>query len=117
MSTDDDMDKPVTKRELHEALGLWGGALEARLEAKLEAKLATKPDRADFEAFANAMNAKIDGWGEQLSTEIKQRHDALLDAMALIIGRIDAKYSDLPGRVANLEQRVGVLEAPRRRRR
>ena len=76
MSTDDDMDKPVTKRELHEALGLWGGALEARLEArleaKLEAKLATKPDRADFEAFANAMNAKIDSWGQQLSSEIKQ---------------------------------------------
>jgi hypothetical protein len=59
-NSEDEMDKPVTKRELHEALSTWGGALEAKLEAKLdklearlEAKLDQKPDRSELDRFVH----------------------------------------------------------------
>ena len=119
MNTDEDMDKPVTKRELHEALGLWAGALEARLEQKLEQKLEKLEHKLDakVEAFATTINAKIDGWGLQLSLELKQRTDAILEAMSAIIGRIDGKYADLPGRMEQAERRLDKLEVRRTRRR
>ena len=34
-----DMDAPVTRRELHEALGTWGGALKAELKTELKAEI------------------------------------------------------------------------------
>lgn len=92
---DDDMDKPVTKRELHEALEIWGGALEARLDAKIDSKL--------------------DAMGARLSAELAQHTNRILDTMYEVTGAIDEKYSDLPARVTRLEAKVFPPKRQRRR--
>jgi hypothetical protein len=92
---DDDMDKPVTKRELHEALEIWGGALEARLDAKIDSKL--------------------DAMGARLSAELAQHTNRILDTMYEVTGAIDETYSDLPARVTRLEAKVFPPKRQRRR--
>ena len=39
MTNEPDMEAPVTRRELHEALDIWGGALIARMDQRLEQRL------------------------------------------------------------------------------
>lgn len=115
-NTEDDMSKPVTKRELHEALELWGGALEARLEARLEAKFDSKlqamGDR--IETWGRSMSAEIQNWGRQLSAELQQHTNRILEETRKMVAGVDDKYRDLPGRVDALEAKV---LAPKRQRR
>jgi hypothetical protein len=115
---DDDMDKPVTKRELHEALEIWGGALEARIDAKLEAKLDAK--LGAFEARIDAkldakLDSKIEAMGARFSAELAQHTNRILDAVYEITGAVDEKYSDLPARVTRLEAKVFPPKRQRRR--
>lgn len=105
-NSDDDMDKPVTKRELHEALEIWGGALDARLEAKLDARLG---------AFEARVDAKIDAVGARLSSELAQHTNRILEEVHQIIGAVDEKYRDLPPRVTRLEAKVFPPKRQRRR--
>jgi hypothetical protein len=94
-NTEDDMDKPVTKRELHRALEVWGGALEARLEAKIK--------------------ANGDENRHQLSVELAQHTNRILEETQKMLGAYDEKYRDLPDRVDVLEK--AVLTPKRQRRR
>ena len=115
-NSNDDMDKPVTKRELYEALEVWGGALEARadaklgvLEARLETKLETKLD-LKLDAFRDEVRVQL----KHLSVELAQHANRIIDTMKEMVGVVDEKYNDLPGRVAVLEAKV---LPPRRQRR
>ncbi|HEY5928165.1 MAG TPA: hypothetical protein VIV11_41040 [Kofleriaceae bacterium] len=122
-----DMDKPVTKRELHEALDLWSGALEARLEARFETKFATKLEliewgqrlSAELQMWGHTLSAELkqhaDTWGHRLSAELTQHSNRVLDETRKIVSVVDEKYSDLPGRVAALE--TGAAPPPKRQRR
>lgn len=109
MPSDDEMDKPVTKREMHEALGIWGGALNARTDA-LEAKLDATAARLD-----SKIDSKIDAMGARLSAELAQHTNRILDAVYEITGAVDEKYSDLPPRVTRLEAKVFPPKRQRRR--
>ena len=100
-NSDDDMDKPVTKRELYEALELWGGALEARIGVTID-------------NCRSELRAEIQALGKWLSAEFAQHANRMLDTVKEITGAVDEKYNDLPGRVAVLEAKV---LPPRRQRR
>lgn len=102
-SSDDDMDKPVTKRELHEALEVWGGALEARIDARFDARI-------------SRLETKTEQSKDQLSAELAQHADRILEETRKMVGVIDQKYSDLLGRVDALEQSMPPPKRPRRRR-
>ena len=125
-NSEDDMDKPITKRELHQALEVWGGALEARLEARLATKLelaewgnrlsAELKQHADTwgHRLSSELTQHADTWGHRLSSELTQHSNRILDETRKIVGVVDEKYSDLPGRVAALE---AAAPSPKRQRR
>ena len=48
MNNEDDMNRPVTKRELHDALEVWGGALKSELH-DLESRMLVKSDLPGIE--------------------------------------------------------------------
>ena len=75
-NTEDDMDKPVTKRELHEALEVWGGALEARLDAKLENS-------------RKLLSAELVQSEKRLSAELAQHTNRILDTVKEIVAPVD----------------------------
>ena len=85
MSNEQDMDAPVTRRELREELA----ALESRLEQKLEQKLG---------AF------RI-----ELSAEFARHANAILEQCREWFVVIDDKYKALPGRVQKLDDTVQSL--------
>ncbi len=93
MSETLDMDAPVTRRELHEALEIWGGALEQRIIIAVKALLETQEAR--------------------LLEELRAQARGSVDRLSDRIGAIDDKYQDLPPRVARLEAKVF---APTRRK-
>ncbi len=124
---DDDMDKPVTRRELREILAdyptkrdlrealaeypkrveleAWGGALNAKIDtttARLDAKI-------------DALGARVDRLGVELSAELAQHTNRILDAVYAITGAVDEKYNDLPPRVLRLEAKVFPPKRQRRR--
>jgi hypothetical protein len=110
-NSDDDMDKPVTKRELHEALEVWGGALEARIDARFDARISR------LETKTEALSVEIRQSKDQLSAELAQHADRILEETRKMVGVFDQKYSDLPGRVDALEQSLPRELPPKRPRR
>jgi hypothetical protein len=96
-----DMDAPVTRRELHEALEIWGGALEQRLEQRIEQRIII------------AVKALLEAQEARLVEELRAQARGSVDRLSDRIGAIDDKYQDLPPRVARLEAKVF---APTRRK-
>jgi hypothetical protein len=97
MSETLDMDAPVTRRELHEALEIWGGALEQRIEQRI----------------VIAVKALLETQEARLLEELRAQARGSVDRLSDRIGAIDDKYQDLPPRVARLEAKVF---APTRRK-
>ena len=102
---EDDMDKPVTKRELYEVLEIWGGALEARIESRFDTKLDHLEARIE-----TRFDTKLDQWGNRLSAELAQHTNRILEETRSMIRVIDDKYEP---RVSKLE---ATVFAPKRRR-
>lgn len=104
MSESRDMDAPVTRRELHETLELWGGALEARLESRIVVSLERRIV-ALFEMFE-----------ARFMSELRSHVQGALEDVRGRVSAIDDKYKDLPARVGRLEAKVFPPRKPRRRR-
>ncbi len=97
------MDDPVTRRELHEALDLWAGAIISRMDAQFASHTAQMT--AQMTALIEASEARQLG-------ELARHVQASEERLRVYIGALDDKYKDLPPRVAALERKVF---APKRR--
>lgn len=100
MSNPRNMDEPVTRRELHEALDLWAGAILSQMSAQF----------AQADARFAAMEQRI---SQRLSEEMSRHIRASEENTRTLIAALDDKYRDLPPRVTRLETKVF---APKRRR-
>jgi hypothetical protein len=112
VSEPNDMDRPVTKRELIEVLNekLANYATKADLERAL-ARYATKEDlKLSLEAWGAVLEDRI---AKGLSLELKQHTKVILESLQGQVSASDDKYKDLPPRVKTLEAKVF---APKRRR-
>ena len=107
-----DMDAPVTRRELHETLDIWGGALIARIDAMVDAKF----DKKFEEKFEQKFSAKFNDLRALVLTlerSLIDRMEALLDPHRGVPERVKSlDEAELPARVSKLEARVF---APKRR--
>jgi hypothetical protein len=125
---DDDMDRPITRRELREELEqypkrteleAWGGALDAKIDAvdakvdALDAKVGAldRKFEAKFDLVIRTFNAKFD----EVFVELARHANRILDSVRDIAGAVDEKYNDLPARVARLETAVFPPKRQRRR--
>jgi hypothetical protein len=104
MSESSDMDAPVTRRELHEALELWGGAITAQLTAII---------REMLEASEQRTKATIAATEQSLLAELKHQTRGNTEDWSAKLTTVDDQYKDLPARVTRLEAKVF---APKRRR-
>jgi hypothetical protein len=108
MTEPPNMDEPVTRRELHEALGIWGGNLMARMDR--QAEVVTAQVTAQVTA---AMSV-------ELARQIQASDERMRDYMRALL----EPHDGVPERVTKLEEelvpRVEKLEArafsPKRRR-
>jgi BMFP domain-containing protein YqiC len=85
-----DMNAPITRGEMYEALEIWAGNIEARLGARLSEA---------FDRLRDDLAAQMRGHKEDLER---------------LIRGMDDKYTQLPERVTKLEElpaRVTKLEA------
>lgn len=122
-----DMDAPVTRRDLHEALEIWAGAIISRIEAvldeklekKLEEKLQRYATKEDLKQFATKED--LLALEQRLMTELRQHTKASEIELASRLVAIDEQYKDLPARVTRLEEAVfapaGRRVTARRRKR
>jgi hypothetical protein len=94
------MDEPVTRRELHEALDIWAGAIMSQMSAQLAAQTAH-------------LTAEIAASEQRYRDELARHVRASEKNMRTWIAGLDDKYRDLPARVSKLEVKVF---APRRKR-
>lgn len=108
MSNFRNMDEPVTRRELHEALDLWGGAIMSRMDAMFAAQTAHLTAHLDAR-----MDARFAATEQRLSAELARHVQASEERLRVFIAALDEKYSDLPPRVAALE---GKVVGPKRRK-
>ena len=106
-----DMSTPVTRGELHEALGLWAGNIEARADKRFEAI-----DKR-FEAIDKRLDdiaIQIKASAEETLLRAREMMGGFVDD---IIRRMEAMFDphrDHPARIAKLE---AVVFAPKTRRR
>ena len=90
MSETPDMDAPVTRREMHEALETWAGAIIARVTTEVITQ--TKALLNDVET--------------RLMSELRQVVRGSEDELATRLVAIDQQYTDMPARVTKLEAKV-----------
>lgn len=103
MSNVRNMDEPVTRRELHEALDIWAGAIMSQMSAQLSAQLAAQTAH---------LTAEIAASEQRYRDELARHVRASEENMRTWIAGLDDKYRDLPPRVSKLEAKVF---APRRK--
>ncbi len=101
MSEIPDMDAPVTRRELHKALDIWGGALRADI---------TRDVVTQVKALLKILE-------DRLMTELRSQTRGSADEVDTKLAAIDDNYKDLPRRVTRLEKMVFGPSAPKGRRR
>jgi hypothetical protein len=114
MNPTDDMDAPVTRRELREELASFKQAFEERIDAIIDAKLEQKLEQK-LAHFANVIL-------EAVRAQIAALDDKY-GSLPLRIATFETQYGDLPARVATLERKVfapgpgaaAKRRAPRRR--
>jgi len=136
MNSNDDMNTPVTRRELREELQQLEQRLDHRLDQRLERQrdeltqtFDQKLDRQRDELI-QMFDQKLDRQRDQLMrhTEEISRRDSngIVENLRSFIGALDDKYSSIPARtdaveaaIADLSPRVAHLErkvfAPRKR--
>jgi hypothetical protein len=95
MSTEEETDGPVTKRELYQVLDVWGGAFEARLDAKLDAL---------FRASTESVRAELERMRARLSGELAQHTNRIVEETQKMLGGFEEKYKTLPDRIDALER-------------
>ncbi len=97
-----DMTEPVTRRELHEALEIWGNTLEERIVSRVTAQVTVQVTAHTSAEIARHVTASE----ERIRADMR----AMLDP-----------HHGVPDRVTGLEARVERLEAkvlaPKRARR
>ena len=114
MSEFPDMDAPVTRREMYEALETWGGAFERRLLDAMKAMFDAIERRfTAFEQRFTAFDLRFDAFEKRMHGEIKQLTKGSEQELAARLVAVDEQYRDLPPRVSKLEAKVF---APKRRR-
>ena len=101
MSESFDMDAPVTRRELHEALEIWGGALTRQITANVTREV------------IGQVKGLIEDSEKRLTQEVRGQVGGSADELAVRLRVIDDKYADMPDRVSRLEAKVF---APAKRR-
>ena len=107
MSESRDMDAPVTRRELHEALDLWSGAINARTAAEI----------AESEKrVLGAVQIMFEASEQRLLRELRSQTQGSEDELASRLVAVDQQYKDLPARVTRLEAKVFAPPTRKRRR-
>lgn len=122
MSESHDMDAPVTRRELHEALETWSGAIAARTAVQIETAIETAIERSE-QRLLGAMKQLIEASEQRLMNELRSQTKGSEAELATRLVAVDQQYKGLPERVSQLEAdlppRVTRLEAkvfaPRKR--
>ena len=94
MTNERDMEAPVTRREMYEALEIWGGALRAEI-AELRTELRTM----------------YDGIVRVMREELRRHSNANKEDLERGVAAVDDKYNDLPPRVRKLEAKVFAKRA------
>lgn len=92
-----DMDAPVTRREMHEALEIWAGAIIEKVTESVMARVTALFEERDA----------------RLTAELTHQIKASADDTHRYIAALDDTYRDLPARVTRLENKVF---APKRKR-
>lgn len=95
------MDAPVTRREMHEALEIWAGAIIEKVTASVT------------ESVMARVNALFEERDARLTAELTHQIRASAADTHRYIAALDDKYRDLPARVTRLETKVF---APKRKR-
>lgn len=102
-----DMDAPVTRRELHEALDLWSGAINANTASMI----------AESEKrVLGAVQLMFEASEQRLLYELRSQTKGSETELATRLVAVDQQYKDLPARVTRLEAKV-FAPAKRKRRR
>jgi hypothetical protein len=121
MNSEDEMDTPVTRREMHEELSKVREDFAKHREEVRE-------DFAKHREEVRQQFVEQRTWLAQYADDILSRHSkAMMEYLQSLIGPVDDKYSSLPKRtdelettVADLSPRVTTLErkvfAPPKRR-
>lgn len=105
------MDEPVTRRELHEALETWAGAIISKLSSEMAAQLAAQG--AELHAGLEAQRSETRALLDASENAIIDRMEAMLDPHATVPARVRSLEAErLPERVSRLEAKVF---APKRR--
>lgn len=108
MSDTPDMDAPVTRREMYEALETWAGAIIEKMTTAIT-ELRTELRNALRIDLRNELRATE----RRLSAELRQHTKSSEDELATRLVAVDQQYTDLPARVTRLEAKVF---APSRRK-
>lgn len=132
MNSEDEMDTPVTRREMHEELtqhrGEWREELAKHREEVREELTKVRDEFAKHREEVREQFVEQRTWLAQYADDILSRHSkAMMEYLQSLIGPVDDKYSSLPRRtdelettVADLSPRVATLErkvfAPPKRR-
>ncbi|NVB78307.1 MAG: hypothetical protein HOV81_07930 [Kofleriaceae bacterium] len=106
------MDEPVTRRELHEALDIWAGAIMSQMNAQLAAQTAQLTAHLTAH-LTEVIDVRCAAAEQRLATDLARHVQAADERMRAFLAGFEDKYRDLPPRVTKLEAKVF---APKRRR-
>jgi len=115
MSEPLDMDAPVTRREMHEALDNWAGAIIEKLSSVI--RVAAADARRDLQTTRDEFRGELRATEKRLSDELRQHTKTSEGELATRLVAVDKHYQDLPGRVKRLEAKVFAPKPRRRARR
>ena len=121
-----DMDAPVTRRELHEALDLWSGTINAHTASMIadsEKRMYSQTSGLIANVIAEsekrvlgAVQLMFETWEQRLLYELRSQTKSSETELATRLVAVDDQYKDLPARVTRLEAKV-FTPAKRKRRR
>jgi hypothetical protein len=112
-----EMDAPVTRREMHDALGTWAGAIIEKLSTVIAERLGELRTelRSELRATETRFSGELRAGEMRLSDELRQHTRSSESELATRLVAVDQQYQDLPSRVSRLEAKV--FAPPKRRRR
>jgi hypothetical protein len=112
--TERDMDAPVTRRELHDALDKWGGAMTAKFIERMNAAINAAIEGSEKRVLG-AVAVMIEASEARLMRELRSQTKGSEVELATRLVAVDEQYKDLPARVTRLEAKV--FAPPKRKRR
>jgi len=110
MSDPDDMDKPLTKRDLLDAFDNFLGALMPRLDERFATK-------RELEEMNRDLRQLISAEADDTRQEMRKLVGAQDAKHRVELGTVDDRYRDLPERVGKLEAAVFRPGSPVKRQR